>query len=789
VNLLTLTTSVGADETFATATTTGTDNTLTVTGANLTSDDIGLGLTGDWPANTQIMSIIDSTHALATQNSNAAHAGNGSVTLKLRGPIDLTGVKASSYGLYKWYTTTLLDNTLVTLGATTKLRVDGQMFLLYRDNIRFEGGATTLGNMSGGAPGVSGTGREGGVGCQFNSYTSGNNAFMDPAFTGGAPLLKRDIVNELECRDVQWQNAQFYGSFTNLTIEDGAINNGATTLTSGGVGTPNYRTDSCTTTSGSATVTDNSILAGDDTAYRSVVGTGIPAAFNRTDSGCSMSSGSKTITDAAILSGDAGVYRLVMGPYIPSNTFVGTVTGGTFSLSSSPTTQIDVLATNSASGQKINISTNAYVGTVGVNSFTLSCVGGNPQIKMLATASGTNNLTISTTMPPWCALPATNAAPPNNPVLLSPFFAGGKVTISSISTDGHTLTLANAASPAAAVNLSGLQCVLPDVFFGGVYHNGPSTNAVQGQHLFSVQACKDPRHFNCRMANSPSDAMNFSSWLTSAAYMRPTTGLIVQQCGFTGNAQGAILGTHCYHNHVISNFMWNQSSYHIDFEPNADPGNLDTYILDNSFGAHGASPCIGMRGGAPINDHVKINHNNSTATPDGACPLDMILGADQVQHPGVVRYDYQIVGNVDGVKSVVQPVNPIVLQGLDRVFLSKNQLHIATAAANIKTVGGNGTTGISSARTLFVTTAVANFSFRKQMLNAVVTAQSGKIPAGTQIIAVSDDGLTATVNKDCVTSASGETFTVAVIPSAVGIMQGAVTGLQHDLTTSTYTPS
>lgn len=67
----------------------------------------------------------------------------------------------------------------------------------------------------------------------------------------------------------------------------------------------------------------------------------------RKDTGCGVTSGSTTVTDTAIVAGDQG--KRVSGPGIPSLTYVGTVTAGTsFLLSSSPTSQVNVNATATA---------------------------------------------------------------------------------------------------------------------------------------------------------------------------------------------------------------------------------------------------------------------------------------------------------------------------------------------------------------------------------------------------------------------------------------------------------
>lgn len=73
-------------------------------------------------------------------------------------------------------------------------------------------------------------------------------------------------------------------------------------------------------------------------------------------------SGSSTITDSAIQAGDLG--RLVTGPGIPANSYVGTVTAGnSFVLSSSPSTSTAVNATATAS-TSIVISGDVYSVTV-----------------------------------------------------------------------------------------------------------------------------------------------------------------------------------------------------------------------------------------------------------------------------------------------------------------------------------------------------------------------------------------------------------------------------------------
>src|SRR5205085_11620604 len=71
-----------------------------------------------------------------------------------------------------------------------------------------------------------------------------------------------------------------------------------------------------------------------------------PIALRRTDR-ATTTSGSATVSDASVLAIDKG--RFVTGPGIPANSYVGTVTPGTsFLLSSSPTPQANVPATASA---------------------------------------------------------------------------------------------------------------------------------------------------------------------------------------------------------------------------------------------------------------------------------------------------------------------------------------------------------------------------------------------------------------------------------------------------------
>ena len=80
--------------------------------------------------------------------------------------------------------------------------------------------------------------------------------------------------------------------------------------------------------------------------YQEGIGTAWATGTQRVDASCTTTSGTNSVTDAAILTADQG--RYVSGPGIPLNTFVGTVTNGvSFLLSSSPTSQVSVNATAS----------------------------------------------------------------------------------------------------------------------------------------------------------------------------------------------------------------------------------------------------------------------------------------------------------------------------------------------------------------------------------------------------------------------------------------------------------
>jgi hypothetical protein len=76
--------------------------------------------------------------------------------------------------------------------------------------------------------------------------------------------------------------------------------------------------------------------------------------LSRTDSAV-VTSGSATVTDAAIATTDKG-HRVQPTTGIPANTFVGDVSAGSFKLSSSPTSQVDVPATAPATSVKIESS-------------------------------------------------------------------------------------------------------------------------------------------------------------------------------------------------------------------------------------------------------------------------------------------------------------------------------------------------------------------------------------------------------------------------------------------------
>ena len=66
--------------------------------------------------------------------------------------------------------------------------------------------------------------------------------------------------------------------------------------------------------------------------------------FTRTDASCGTTSGSDSVTDASIVAGDYG--SAVIGPGIPAGTYVGTVTAGvSFLLSSTSGSQTNVNAT------------------------------------------------------------------------------------------------------------------------------------------------------------------------------------------------------------------------------------------------------------------------------------------------------------------------------------------------------------------------------------------------------------------------------------------------------------
>lgn len=769
MNTATLATTPGVDFTYTgNVTTNGIDNTFSIAGANLCSDDEGLTIAGNFPANTQILAITSTTTGLATAISTA-NTTTGNLTLKARGPIDGTGRKGSSLGIYNWYQT-ITDNTLISVANSLSFRCDGTIFSYYRNDITWDGKGTGTGNKTGGV--VNGNGREGASGATFQVYTDGQQAFQDPNITISYPA-HRDLFQILEGRNVKFQNLQAYGAFTNLTFTDGAINNGSTTLTTAG----SSRTDSCTTTSGSATITDASITANDSQSFRSVVGTGIPTAFTRTDTGCGTTISTNSVTDPFVVGGDQGTYRLVVHPNIPPNTFVGTVTASTsFLLSSSPTSQIDVLAIASGSSLIINLSTNAYVGTVTAGSpstFKLSCVGAG-QVNMLATATATNNLAISTTVPPWCSLATYNN-------IYNPFLPAN-TTISSITSDGHSLTLNNTPSSLLNANLTSLRCVITDVFGGG--HGNTGYYSVQGEHVFNFLGTKFPEVSNCRVANSQSDAIQFTSWQTGGTVVRPTMYCLVLNCGITNNAQGAMLITSTMHIDVMGNCMWNNSSYHVDFEPSLLPGNFDINIADNWFGTKGPqSFSISGRGGAPLNSVVRIINNYGSLTPDGLQPLTILLGASPIANLGVIRSDFIISNNVDGVKDPNVDY-PIALQQIDNVVISGNNLHYNTGSNSKVTNAANNNCGFSAANTAFITTATANFSFIPAWKGArLISPNQLKT---TQILAVSNDGLSCTV-RDNFSIASGDTFTVSYMPAAVGAT-GTLTNLIHD-TSYTYTAS
>jgi hypothetical protein len=85
-------------------------------------------------------------------------------------------------------------------------------------------------------------------------------------------------------------------------------------------------------------------------------GTGSTVGADRTDAAAAVTSGSATVTDPAITTADVG--HGVTGTGIPANTFVGAVnnTLHTFKLSSSATSQVDVLATSNGTGVVVKAS-------------------------------------------------------------------------------------------------------------------------------------------------------------------------------------------------------------------------------------------------------------------------------------------------------------------------------------------------------------------------------------------------------------------------------------------------
>lgn len=852
MNTITLVTTAGADQNV---TGTGMTNSATLTNAAGTwsSDDVGLTVThASIPANTQAMSVSASgATLLLTQAATGGTLTNQTVVMKVRGPIDSTGAKDSTRGINNWIAATLLDNSVITAALGTLFRVDGVIALDHRSDLTWEGSGTGTNNKT--AAGAA-------TGAQFFQATNGNNAYTPAVFTGNMPSQRTTFMLQ-EGRGFKAQNLQVLGAGPNLTFEDGAVTNATTSLATAG----NSRTDTCTFASGTATIGDVSVVATDQFTFRSAVGTGIPVAFTRTDAASVFTSGSATVTDAAITTADGavGAYRLAVGPGIPINTFVGVgtvVNGVSYKLSSSPTAQVDVLATATSpsftvtaataanpsvltigaahgivTGQSViitaatgapalngtwvvsatggstvtvgangtgytpssatlvgafavNLSTNGYVGTTTVpTSFKLSCVGGS-QINMLTSGVSGGTYTISNTVPPWAALPANNS-------ILNPFFAAG-TTISSVSTDGHTIILSANATCAAggATALTGLQCVIMALMGNGQNYVGYSSAtykaSVQGQHAINSLGHQDGSVTNCRMANTASDIITLNTWSTASALNRPSLRWYIANNGLTGSTAGGAIGIFsAAHIDVFANYMWQASAYHIDLEPNfANGGNWDINILGNSFGAKSAaSPTISCAGNQLLNSIVRIYGNDSVNTPDGNQPFTVYHQA--TSPTTVIRSDVQISNNTDGSKS--NDPYAITLGGIDIVTVSGNTLHCNTTALSKTSVTGNGVTGIRVAADgtyqAFITTA-GGFSFQRSWVGATITDDGGKITAGTQILDVDPLGLWGTLSQAATVTVSGIHFTITYTPSGFGITGGQVTNLRHDQS-NTYTPS
>lgn len=87
---------------------------------------------------------------------------------------------------------------------------------------------------------------------------------------------------------------------------------------------------------------------------------------------CATTSGSATVTDTSIVAADQG--RVVTGAGIPANTYVGTVTpGASFLLSSSPTSQANVTAT--ATAASVNLAITDAIGPAATTSATIPVTG------------------------------------------------------------------------------------------------------------------------------------------------------------------------------------------------------------------------------------------------------------------------------------------------------------------------------------------------------------------------------------------------------------------------------